>query len=162
VTQRFLLYYSVAAAGAVICPTLNVSNATPNTTNTNYSTVARVTCNMGYAIDPYNFMNNSVDTICTANSTWSISQINCQRTNQLLLYFIACIAYNEDASPDNSNLIICPFILCTFLYLRSRASAAVLSTVLTTTTHSYGKIRFSGTYPAEIAQMIKMKLCTIK
>ena len=44
---------------------------------------------------------------------------------------------------------------------RSRASAAALSTVLRTTTLSYGNMRFSGTRPAETPQLIKMKFCTI-
>ena len=43
----------------------------------------------------------------------------------------------------------------------SRASAAALSTVLRTTTLSYGNMRFSGTCPAETPQPIKMKFCTI-
>jgi hypothetical protein len=42
----------------------------------------------------------------------------------------------------------------------SRASAAALSTVLRTTSLSYGKIRFSGICPAETPQLIAMKLCT--
>jgi hypothetical protein len=33
--------------------------------------------------------------------------------------------------------------------------------VLKTTTLSYGNMRFSGTCPAEIPQLIKMKFCTI-
>jgi hypothetical protein len=41
----------------------------------------------------------------------------------------------------------------------SRASAAALSTVLRTTTLSYGNMRFSGTCPAETPQPIKMKFC---
>ena len=45
--------------------------------------------------------------------------------------------------------------------IRSRASAAALSTVLRTTTLSYGNMRFSGTCPAETPQPIKMKFCTI-
>ena len=43
----------------------------------------------------------------------------------------------------------------------SCASAAALSTVLRTTTLSYGNMRFSGIRPAETPQPIKMKLCTI-
>ena len=43
----------------------------------------------------------------------------------------------------------------------SRASAAALSTVLRTTTLSYGNMRFSGIRPAETPQPIKMKFCTI-
>jgi hypothetical protein len=46
-------------------------------------------------------------------------------------------------------------------YQQSRASAAALSTVLRTTTLSYGNIRFSGTCPAETPQPIKMKIFTI-
>jgi hypothetical protein len=43
----------------------------------------------------------------------------------------------------------------------SRTSAAELSTVLRTTTLSYGNMRFSGTCPAETPQPTKMKFCTI-
>jgi hypothetical protein len=43
----------------------------------------------------------------------------------------------------------------------SHANAAALSTVLSTATLSYGNMRFSGIYPAEIPQPIKMKFCTI-
>ena len=43
----------------------------------------------------------------------------------------------------------------------SRASAAALSTVLRTTTLSYGNMRFSAIRPAETPQPIKMKFCTI-
>ena len=44
----------------------------------------------------------------------------------------------------------------------SRARAAVLiSTVLRTTTLSYGNMRFSGTCPVETPQPIKMKVCKI-
>jgi hypothetical protein len=43
----------------------------------------------------------------------------------------------------------------------SRASAAALSTVLRTTTLSYGNMRFSGNCPAETPQPIKMKFSTI-
>ena len=43
----------------------------------------------------------------------------------------------------------------------SRASAAALSTVLRTTTLSYGNMRFSGIRPAETPQPIKMKFCKI-
>jgi hypothetical protein len=43
----------------------------------------------------------------------------------------------------------------------ARSSAAALSTVLRTTTLSYGNMRFSGTCPAETAQPIKMQFCTI-
>jgi hypothetical protein len=41
----------------------------------------------------------------------------------------------------------------------SRASAAALSTVLRTTTLSYGNMPFSGTCPAQTSQPIKMKFC---
>ena len=47
------------------------------------------------------------------------------------------------------------------LYPLSRASAAALSTVLRTTTLSYGNMRFSGIRPAETPQPIKMKFCKI-
>jgi hypothetical protein len=40
---------------------------------------------------------------------------------------------------------------------KSRASAAALSTVLRTTTLSYGNMPFSGTCPPETPQPIKMK-----
>ena len=43
----------------------------------------------------------------------------------------------------------------------SRASAAALSTVLRTTTLSYGNMRFSGIHPAETPEPIKMKFCKI-
>jgi hypothetical protein len=43
----------------------------------------------------------------------------------------------------------------------SRASAAVISTVLRTTMHSHGNMRFLGTCQTEISQPIKMKFCTI-
>jgi hypothetical protein len=43
----------------------------------------------------------------------------------------------------------------------SRASAAVLSTVLMTTTLSNGNMRFSGTCQTEIPKPINMKFCTI-
>jgi hypothetical protein len=43
----------------------------------------------------------------------------------------------------------------------SRASAAALSTVLRTTTLSYGNMPFSGTCPAETPQPIMIKFCTI-
>ena len=43
----------------------------------------------------------------------------------------------------------------------SRVSAAALSTVLRTTTLSYGNMRFSGIRPAETPKPIKMKFCTI-
>jgi hypothetical protein len=42
-----------------------------------------------------------------------------------------------------------------------QARHAALSTVLRTTTFSYGNMRFSGTCPAETPQPIKMKFCTI-
>jgi hypothetical protein len=45
--------------------------------------------------------------------------------------------------------------------LLSRPSVAVLSTLLRTTTLSYGNMRFSGTCPAETPQSIKMKFCKI-
>ena len=44
--------------------------------------------------------------------------------------------------------------------MKSRASAASLSTVLRTTSLSYGNMRFSGSRPAETPQPIKMKFCT--
>ena len=43
----------------------------------------------------------------------------------------------------------------------SRASTEALSTVLRTTTLSYGNTRFSGACPAETPQPMKMKFCTI-
>ena len=43
----------------------------------------------------------------------------------------------------------------------SRASSAALSTVLRTTTLTYGNLRFSGTCIAETAQPIKIKMFTI-
>ena len=43
----------------------------------------------------------------------------------------------------------------------SRASAAALSTVLRTTTLSYGNMRFSGAHSAENPQPIKMNFCKI-
>jgi hypothetical protein len=43
----------------------------------------------------------------------------------------------------------------------SRASAAALSTLLRTTTLSYGNTQFSGTCPAETPKPIKMKFCVI-
>jgi hypothetical protein len=43
----------------------------------------------------------------------------------------------------------------------SRASAAVLGTVLRTTTFSNANMRFSGTCPAETPQPINKKFCTI-
>jgi hypothetical protein len=43
----------------------------------------------------------------------------------------------------------------------SHASAAAMSTVLRTTTLSYGNMRFSVTCPAETPQLIKIKFCTI-
>ena len=60
----------------------------------------------------------------------------------------------ENWRPDCSiaNLLLCRV---------SRASAAALSTVLRTTTLSYGNMRFSGIRPAETPQPIKMKFCTI-
>jgi hypothetical protein len=52
-----------------------------------------------------------------------------------------------------------------FLSLRvngkSRASEAALSTVLRTTTLSYGNMRFSGNCPAETPQLIKMKFARL-
>jgi hypothetical protein len=46
------------------------------------------------------------------------------------------------------------------VWVASRASAAALSTMLRTTTLSYGNMRFSGTCPTETSQPIKMKVCT--
>jgi hypothetical protein len=50
-----------------------------------------------------------------------------------------------------------------YVRMKSRASAAELSTVLyRTTTLSYGNMRFSGTcHAAETPQLINMKFCTI-
>jgi hypothetical protein len=62
----------------VVCPILNISNASLNTTNTNFSTTVLVTCNSGYAIDPLNPTNNTALTSCTRNGNWSTS-IVCQR-----------------------------------------------------------------------------------
>ena len=61
------------------CPLLNVSNSVLNTTDLNYTTAVRVVCNDGYAIDPLNLFNNSIDTVCTRNANWSTFPIVCQR-----------------------------------------------------------------------------------
>ena len=63
----------------VTCPALNVSHASPNNTYTFYRTTVLVTCNSGYAIDPLNYLNNSVSTTCTADGSWSVYPITCQR-----------------------------------------------------------------------------------
>ena len=54
-----------------------------------------------------------------------------------------------------------PIYDCISVLAVSRASAAALSNVLRTTTLSYGKMRFSGTCPAETPEPIIMKFCII-
>ena len=63
----------------IMCPTLNVSDSSPNNTDTFYTTTVLVTCNSGYAIDPLNYLNNSVSTTCAADGSWSVYPIICQR-----------------------------------------------------------------------------------
>jgi len=72
----------VAFAAIVTCPPLNVSYSVLNTTDSNYTTAVRVVCNDGYAIDPLNLFNNSVDTVCTSSGNWSTFPIACQRELQ--------------------------------------------------------------------------------
>jgi len=62
----------------VLCPKLNDTNAIFNTSNTIYSTTVRVTCKPGYAFDPMNFSNNTVNTVCTQYGTWSEVPDLCQ------------------------------------------------------------------------------------
>jgi len=66
----------------VRCPALNVSNSVLNTTNSNFSTVVRIVCNFGYAIDPLNLLNNSANSVCTSSGNWSTFPITCQRELQ--------------------------------------------------------------------------------
>ena len=68
------------------CPALNVSDARPNNTDTYYTITVFVTCNSGYAIDPLNYLNNSVSTTCTAEGSWSVYPIICQRTTKYVYW----------------------------------------------------------------------------
>jgi len=52
-----------------------------NTTLNNYTTTARVTCITGYAIDPFNWSNNTVDTYCNEFGNWSTYPITCHSKN---------------------------------------------------------------------------------
>jgi hypothetical protein len=71
--------YVAHVTGAVVCPPLNISNAWLNTSYTNYSTAVLVTCNSGYAINPYDIRNNIITTVCSASGNWSTYPISCQR-----------------------------------------------------------------------------------
>jgi hypothetical protein len=79
---------------AVMCPVLNKTNKTMNnsksdpsslytvnTTLNNYTTTALVTCITGYAIDPWKWSNNTVDTYCNEFGNWSTYPITCQSKN---------------------------------------------------------------------------------
>jgi hypothetical protein len=63
----------------VTCPQLNVSNSVLNTTDSNFTTAVQVVCDVGYAIDPLNLFNNSINTVCTSSGNWSTFPILCQR-----------------------------------------------------------------------------------
>jgi hypothetical protein len=66
----------------VVCPPLIVANAFVNTTDSNFSTPARVTCHDGFAIDPCDGGNVTADTVCAANGNWS-TWPECKRSFQL-------------------------------------------------------------------------------
>ena len=63
-------------ATAVQCPKLNIADAVIDSTEVSYGTAVSVTCKRGYAID------GTVATVaitCLANSSWSMTEINCVR-----------------------------------------------------------------------------------
>ena len=83
ITLQYSSVVSSNVLATVSCPLLNVSNSVLNTTDSNYSTAVQVVCNPGFAIDPLNLLNSSVNTVCTESGNWSTFPITCQRTLQL-------------------------------------------------------------------------------
>jgi hypothetical protein len=100
------------------------------------------------------------------NWYWSIlNKKNCLKFMNLNSVIWRKINSSETIQGSTSHQWIC---FCNDLLLNryskrvfSRASTAALSTMLRTTTLSYGNMPFSGTCPAETPQPIKMKFCTI-
>ena len=89
----------------VVCPSLNstLSTFTLNTTANNHGTTIRATCATGYAIDPRNSSNNTINTYCTQNGTWSTYPIPCQSMSQSE-YLCDYAATSSNQNRHNSEL----------------------------------------------------------
>jgi hypothetical protein len=90
-----------------------------------------------------------------------ITSLFCFIRNSLTCY-VCCPLHFGCLMQDH--ICVCSDFFPVFLHfvrVSSRASAAALSTVLKTTTLSYGNMRFSGTCPAETPRPIKIKFSTI-
>jgi hypothetical protein len=85
------------------------------------------------------------------------------RTDRTILLKMHCLLHSIKFTPllIQANQPYLSLLIQAQHSILSRASAAALSTVLRTTTLSYGNMRFSGTCQAETPQPIKMKFCTI-
>lgn len=76
---------TVVRAELVSCPGMKVPNANLNTTDLTslYKTAVHVTCLPGFALDPLNCNNNSLDALCNRYGSWTPVYINCQRMTTL-------------------------------------------------------------------------------
>lgn len=87
----------------VTCRHLNVSNSVVNTTDSNFTTAVQIVCDAGYAIDPLNLFNNSINTVCMSSGNWSTFPIVCQRKSHRLTNFHIEFVRNYSACVEFCN-----------------------------------------------------------
>jgi hypothetical protein len=74
-----------------VCPTLNVANATLNTSAVTFKTTVKVTCPIGFVVYPLQISPANID--CLNNGKWSSYPITCEsRKNLLRIFLLWCHA----------------------------------------------------------------------
>ena len=68
---------------AVDCSSPNIVDGIPDNNVTTFQTSVHVVCKEGYAVNPFNIYDTSLQTVCTETGNWSPPLIVCLREELL-------------------------------------------------------------------------------